>query len=139
MRGDNFRPTWLNERIKKGNAECSNKTSKPITFFPPLPMESAATISESQDESALLSSLESRAADLKAELEVESKDVTEDKVNLDLQQFLAEIKDEDKEDLFTEFIDEVSMDGTGRIMPRCRCNYTDATRANDEEHFPVSI
>ena len=47
-------------------------------------MESTATTSEPQDKSALLSSLESRVTYLKAELEVESKDVTEDEGGLDL-------------------------------------------------------
>ena len=38
-------------------------------------------------------------ADLKAELEAESKNFTRDEGRLDLQHFLAEIKDEDKEDI----------------------------------------
>ena len=109
MRGEHFRPAWLNERIKKWNAEHGDKPRKPITFLPPPPMESTATTSEPQDKQTLLSNLESRVADLKAELEVESKEVSEDEGDLDLQHFLAEIKDEDKEALFTEQIDAVTL------------------------------
>ena len=64
----------------------------------------------------LLSSLESWASDLKAELGVEEKDSTGDEGDLDLQKFLTEIKNEDKECLFTEKIDEGSLDGTGHMI-----------------------
>ena len=61
----------------------------------------------------LLSSLASRASDLKAELGVEDKDSTGDEGDLDLQQFLVEIKDKDKKHLFVEQIDKGSLDETG--------------------------
>ena len=54
MRGEHFRLAWLNERVKKWNAEHGDKPRKSITLLPPLPMESTATNSESQDENALL-------------------------------------------------------------------------------------
>ena len=78
-------------------------------------------------------------ADLKVELEVEAKDVTEDEGDFDLQQFLAEIKDIDKEDDFVEQIGKGYMDRASHTMTPCRHNYTDVTCANDEEHVSVSI
>ena len=137
MRGEFFRPAWLNERIKKLNSEHGDKPRKPITFLPPPPMESTSTTSDPKDKSASLSSLESCVTNLKAELEVEAKDITEDEGYLDLQKLL--VKDKDKEDVFTEKIDEGSMDRACHMMPSCRYNCTDAMSANDEERFPVSI
>ena len=102
MRGNNYLLAQLNEQIKKWNAEHGDKPSKTITFLPPLSIESTATTSVPQDKNALLSSLESRVANLNAELEVEYKDITGDEGDLDLQQFLLENKDECKEHLFTE-------------------------------------
>ena len=60
-------------------------------------MESTATVSVPQDKNALLSSLVSRVDDLRAELGVEYKVNAGDESDLDLQQFLAGIKEEDKE------------------------------------------
>ena len=122
MRGENFRPAWSNERIKKWNAEHGDKPRKPIMFLPPPSMELTTTTSVPQDNSAFLSNLESRVSNLKSGLELEAKDVTRDEGDLDLQHFLAEIKDEDKEDLSTEQIDECSMDGTGHMMHSYRHN-----------------
>ena len=62
-------------------------------------MKSTATTSVPQDKSVLLSSLESWVSDLKAELGAEDKDITGDEGDLYLQQFLAEIKEEDKDNL----------------------------------------
>ena len=49
-----------------------------------------------------MSSLEYRAADLKAELDIGKVSCVRDEGDLDLQQFFAEIKNEDKENLFTD-------------------------------------
>ena len=73
----------------------------------------------------LLSSLESRASDLKAELGVEDKDSTGDRGDLDLQQFLTEIKMKTK-----------SVFSQRKLM---KVHYADATFSNDEEHFSLSI
>ena len=54
MRGENFCPEWLNERIKKWNSEYGDKPNKPINFLPPPPMKSTATTSVSQDKTDLL-------------------------------------------------------------------------------------
>ena len=91
-----------------------------------------------QNKSTLHSSLESRVAGLKTKLEVEDKAITGHEGALDLQQFLAEIKDVHKEHIFAEK-NEGSMDGAGQIMQPCRHNYTDATCTNYEEHFSVPI
>ena len=64
----------------------------------------------------LLSSIESRVADINTELEVEDKDITGYEGHLHMQQLLVEIKDEDKEHLFAEQIDESSKDGTGHMI-----------------------
>ena len=56
----------------------------------------------------LLSSIESRVADINTELEVEDKDITGYEGHLHMQQLLVEIQDEDKEHLFAEKIDEGS-------------------------------
>ena len=102
-------------------------------------MEHTGTMLVPQDKNVLLSSLESCVADLKAELGVEDKDTRGDEVDLDLRVFLVEIKDEDKEHIFAEQIDEGSFDGTHHMIQSCRYNYVDAACANDEEHFSVSI
>ena len=69
---------------------------------------------------------------------MESLDNTRDKADLNLQQFLAEIKDENKEYLFTEQIDECSLDGTGHMIQSHRCDCSGAFCANDEENFSAS-
>ena len=97
MRGENFRPEWLNKRIKKWNAEHGDKPIKPITFLLAPPMESIATAWVPQDNTVLLSNLVSEVADLKSELGVEDKDNAGDERDLDLQQFLTKVKEGDKE------------------------------------------
>ena len=79
-------------------------------------MDSTTTMSLPHDKSVLLSSVECRVADLKAELGVQAKDVTGDESDLDLEQFLVETKDEDKEHLFADQIDEGSLDAIGQII-----------------------
>ena len=59
-------------------------------------IEDAGTKSELTDKNALLSSLESRVANLKVELDVIKVCETHDEGDLVLKQFLVEIKDEDK-------------------------------------------
>ena len=58
---------------------------------------------------------------------------------MDLHQFLVELKDEDKENLFAEQIDDGSLDGTGQIMQSYRYRCDDATCANDEDHFSMQM
>ena len=87
-----------------------------MTFLFPSPMKSTTTTSVPQDKSVLLSSIESWEANLKSELVAEAKDSTGDEGDLDLQQFLSEIKDEDKEHVFVDQIDEGPLDGKGYMM-----------------------
>ena len=102
MRGENVRPAWINECIKKRNAEHSDKPRKPITFLPPPLMEATATMPAPADKSLLFSSLEYRVADPKEELGIGKVESLCNGGDLDLQKFLAETKYEGKENLLTE-------------------------------------
>ena len=126
MRGDNFRPTLLCKHFKKWNSECGDKLSKLISFLPPLPIEATGTKSLPANKNVLLSSIESRVDNLKVELGINKVCDTSDKGTLVLQQFLAEIKDQDKEHLLTGQSDESSTDA---LISSCRCDYANALRA----------
>ena len=59
-------------------------------------IEATGTKSETTNKNILLSSLESRVANLKVELDIRKVCETHDEGDLVLKQFLVEIKDEDK-------------------------------------------
>ena len=63
----------------------TNPTNQSYSFPPPPPIESTVAALVPQDSSALLSSLESQATSLKAELGVEDNDSAGDAGDLDLQ------------------------------------------------------
>ena len=88
----------------KWNSKCGDKPRKPISFLHILPIEITGT------KSLLLSSLESRVANLKVELGVIKVCATSDEGDLVLQQFLAEIKDEDVGHLLMGQVNESSID-----------------------------
>ena len=90
----------------------------------------------STDKSPLLSSLKHQVADLKEELDIGKVGSVSYEVDLDLQQLLAEIKDEDKENIFAEQIDDGVMD----IMVSSHCHRNaDVICTKDEEDIYVAL
>ena len=101
MQGDKCWPAALCKYFKKWNAECGDKPSKPIAFLP-LPIETTRIKYLPTNENVLLPSVKYRVANIKVELIIIKVCEKSDEGDLVLQQFLVEIKDEDKEDIFTE-------------------------------------
>ena len=110
-RGEQFRPSWLNEHTKKQNAEYGDELNKPIKFLPLLLTEAITNHSLFAAKKEILSSLESIAAELKEELGVSKAEDVSDEDDGALQKILVQIEDEDKEYLFTEQVDADEEDG----------------------------
>ena len=85
MRGDNFRPASLCKNFKKWKDECRDKTSKPIDFLPSPPMENAWIKSLPTNKNVLMSSLESRVANVKVDLSISKVCDTSDEGDLIMQ------------------------------------------------------
>ena len=113
------------------------KAQKPY-FLPALPQQTQALENKSlpTKKYTLLSSLEYRVDNLKLELGISKVCDTSNEGDFIMQKLLAEIKDQDKEHLFIEQVDESSTDG---LISSHRCDYADALRAKHEENFSAVL